>query len=394
MSDMAQNLLEIEGVDVLGRPRFMDVQVRIPLEPRRDGKRSAANLVEQILARVREVREHERALVPGAVYCYFHESASAGTSRPSEPRQVFDGYTSTGRPQFTDFVTMAIERKDEGIDALLNGEEVVVTHVSVGRVLRTQQLAEFGHGSPIYRILGQVDAGLFAVVNSPQRAAFSFQLLRGVTLEGKPRLRIHPVGAVDIADLADPAFQEVLRRFQQRLDAESLRLAGKQAGSTEELDEEEFVLPLLNELARQLQGHARRRGRRTGHAVQRSEEGQRPTAKASEDARTAGDDELLWDEVEGTVVVLGPKGRVHVFAADGRHVTSFVMNQPGVQKRRQQGRWRPADPAERGEFRIQLRRLLREEAEAAPAPEPPSAAGPQPGANGGVAAPEPGSQAP
>jgi hypothetical protein len=52
---------------------------------------------------------------------------------------------------------------------------------------------------------------------------------------------------------------------------------------------------------------------------------------------------------------VGPKHRAHVFTPDAKHVTSVVMNTVNVQKRLQQGRWRPADPEERGEFRLQLK---------------------------------------
>ena len=276
---MVRDLLQVEGIDLLDMPRFVDIQLQIPLDVKRDGKVSASRAVEQILARVKEVREHESAVMPGSVYCYFRESAEATASRPQESRDVFDGFESTGRPIFTDFVTMSIERKHDGVDALLAGEDIVLTHVSLGRVLRTQQLAVFGKSSPVYRILGQVDAGLFQLLNSPKQAAFSFQLLRGTSLEGKPRLRLHPVGAADLMDLADPSIGQILHRFQQRLNTESLRLAGKLANDTE-LDEEEFVLPLLQDLAKQVSGRHKRRSRRTAHAEERSVEGHRPTTKA------------------------------------------------------------------------------------------------------------------
>ena len=61
LSEMAQNLLDVEGVDPLARPRYMDVQLRVPLD-RRDAGKSAAAVVEQILHRVREVHDHEKAL--------------------------------------------------------------------------------------------------------------------------------------------------------------------------------------------------------------------------------------------------------------------------------------------------------------------------------------------
>jgi hypothetical protein len=235
-------------------------------------------------------------------------------------------------------------------------------------VLRTAQLAEFGKASPVYHILGQVSAGLFPVLNAEHKAAFTFQILRGTTLDGKPRLRLHVVGAVDVLDIADPTIPHMLHRFQRRLDEAALQLAGKTANG-DRTDEEEFDTPILQELARQLSGHWRRAGRRTQHAVQRVEEGQRPTPKAYEDAAAVKDGDLLFDDAQGTVVVVGPKHRIHVFTPDAKHVTSVVMNNVNVQKRLQQGRWRQADPQERGEFRMQLR----ERYQAAPAPEGPPA---------------------
>lgn len=384
LSSMAQALLRVEGVDPLALPRFMELSLRVPLDPSIDARKAAGAAVEQILQRVREVREHEQALRPGAVFSYFEGSAAGDDCRPSEPRQVFDGYNSTGRPVFSDFVTMAIERKDPGIDQLLGGEDVVLTWVTMGRVLRTQQLAEFGGNSPVFKILGQVDAGLFRVLGAEQKCAFSFQLLRGSTLEGKPRLRLHAVGSVDLMDLADPSVLQLLSRFQRQLDAESLRLQGKEHNG--EVDDEAFVKPLLQELAQQLSGRHKRQSRRTAHAIERVDEGQRPTPRAYPDAGEAGDASILYDTERNTIVVLGGKGRVHIFTPQARHVTSVMMQGSAVQNRRQQGRWRPAEPEERGEFRIQLKRLVaagedQPTPDPAPTPEPtprPAAVAPPP----------------
>ena len=356
LADMAQALLKIEGVDPLAMPRYLDLSLRVPLDGGNDVRHAAGTAVEQILQRVREVREHEQALRPGAVYSYFADSSHADGCRPTEPRQVFDGFSSTGKPNFADFVTLAIERKSPEIERMLAGEEVITTHVTMGRVLRTQQLAEFGGQSPVFKILGQVNAGLFRTLNDAGRCAFSFQLLRGKTLEGRVRLRLHCVGAVDPMDLADPALMQILSRFQRKLDAEALRLEGKLSHG--DVDEEEFVLPLLQDLAKQLQGRTRSVGRRTQHGLERSEQGQRPTSRAYPDAGEASDSAILWDIDQSTVVVLGAKGRVHVFTPEGRHVTSVAMQRAAVERRRQQGRWRLAEPEERGEFRIRIKQLV------------------------------------
>ncbi|HEX5051788.1 MAG TPA: hypothetical protein VFZ65_08460 [Planctomycetota bacterium] len=356
LADMANALLRVEGVDPLAMPRYLDLNLRVPLDGGNDLRHAAGTAVEQILQRVREVREHEKALRPGAVYSYFADSSHADGCRPTEPRHVFDGYSSTGKPVFADFVTMAIERKDPNIDRLLAGEDIVLTRVTMGRVLRTQQLAEFGGNSPVFKILGQVDAGLFRVLSAAGKCAFSFQLLRGTTLEGRVRLRLHPVGAVDPMDLADPALMQILSRFQRQLDVEAMRLQGQSQQG--EIDEEAFVLPLLTELAQRLQSRTRHAGRRTQHGLERSETGQRPTSRAYPDAGEASDDSILWDLDQNTVVVLGPKGRVHVFTPHGKHVTSVMMQGAAIERRRHMGRWRLAEPEERGEFRIHIKRLV------------------------------------
>ncbi len=356
LSRMAQALLKIEGVDPLAVPRFLELKLRVPLDEQADVRRAAGEAVGQILQRVQEVREHERALRPGSVFCYFTGNADADHCKPSEPRQVFEGYSSTGKPIFSDFVTMAIERKDPGLDQLLGGDDVVLTHVTMGRVLRTQQLAVFGSNSPVFKILGQVDCGLFRVLGADQKCAFSFQLLRGTTLEGKPRLRLHAVGKVELMDLADPGLLNILSRFQRHLDTEAMRMQGQaQSG---EVDEEAFVRPLLQELAQKLAGRARSAGRRTQHAVERSDQGQRPTPRAYPDAVEANDDAILWDTEQSTVIVLGGKGRVHVFTPLARHVTSVMMQGAAIDRRGHEGRWRLAEPDERGEFRINLKRLI------------------------------------
>ena len=226
----------------------------------------------------------------------------------------------------------------------------------MGRVLRTQQLAEFGGNSPVFKILGQVDAGLFRVLGAAGKCAFSFQLLRGTSLEGRVRLRLHAVGAVDPMDLADPSLLQILSRFQRQLDVEAMRLQGQSTQG--EVDEEAFVLPLLNDLAQRLQNRTRNTGRRTQHGLERSDAGDRPTSRAYPDAGEASDDAILWDLDQNTVVVLGGKGRVHVFTQQGKHVTSVVMQGAAIDRRRHMGRWRLAEPEERDEFRIQIKRLV------------------------------------
>ncbi|MCB9869349.1 MAG: hypothetical protein H6837_05795 [Planctomycetes bacterium] len=359
LSDMVRQVLENQGVHFLSRPRHLDLRLSVPLDVRTDGARAASRLVDSVLKLVEDVRANDRAMAPGSVYCYFSESAEAEGCRPTEPRLVFDGYGSTGRPKFSDFVTMAIERKTPGIDGLLAGSDVTLTHVTQGRVLRTAQLAEFGKGSPVFRVLGQVDAGLFAVRGQEAKAAFSFQVLLGTDMQGKKVLRLHPVGQCDVANLVDHSVPQILFRFQGDLDEAALRLQGLLA-KNDEVDEEDFVLPLLQDLAKRLADRSKHRSRRTEHADQRSAKSTRPTAKAYEDAQQVADNDILFDEQDGTIVVVGRGNRAHVFTLDGKHVTSLAnMHRNAVQQRIRNHRWRTTQPEERGEFRMQLRAIVK-----------------------------------
>jgi len=111
------------------------------------------------------------------------------------------------------------------------------------------------------------------------------------------------------------------------------------------------VANLLRDASRDLEHRTRMDGRRTGHARDRARQGDRPTHKAFEDARAAGDTDLYWDVQENTVVVVGPSNRVHFFGIDGRQVTSVVFPGNVIQQRVNQQRWARIDAEKRARFR-------------------------------------------
>jgi hypothetical protein len=64
------------------------------------------------------------------------------------------------------------------------------------------------------------------------------------------------------------------------------------------------------------------------------------------DLRRTGREGLLFDTRHETLVALGDRGRAHVFNLEGKHVTSIRYSPPAIEKRKQQGRWRPAKAEE------------------------------------------------
>ena len=113
---------------------------------------------------------------------------------------------------------------------------------------------------------------------------------------------------------------------------------------------ENRCLSVAKDVARDLEHRTRMDGRRTGHARERSLQGTRPTAKAFDDARNASFEDLYRDLQENTVVVLGGRGRVHVFARNGRHVTSAVYPGHVIRGRVQKKRWVPLEEEARQVF--------------------------------------------
>jgi hypothetical protein len=94
----------------------------------------------------------------------------------------------------------------------------------------------------------------------------------------------------------------------------------------------------------------------TGHAMERRRSRERPTSAALSDAAEASDERLLFDERRDTIVVLGPRSRVHVFSRSGRHVTSMTESPDNTDRKVRAGIWKPLDAGSLASFRAAVRR--------------------------------------
>jgi hypothetical protein len=117
---------------------------------------------------------------------------------------------------------------------------------------------------------------------------------------------------------------------------------------------ERRIRGLLDGLARRIEKPRRADERRTRHARGRHAEGDRPTAQALADLARAGGEQLLVDTRRETLVVLGARGRAHLFSPGGKHVTSIRFD-PGAVERRRDRRWRPASADEIEALRAAVR---------------------------------------
>ncbi len=74
------------------------------------------------------------------------------------------------------------------------------------------------------------------------------------------------------------------------------------------------------------------------------------------DLARATPENLLFDTRRETLVVVGERGRAHVFNRDGKLVTSVRYNPAVIEKRRQNGIWRQAAREEVDTLRQRLER--------------------------------------
>lgn len=111
---------------------------------------------------------------------------------------------------------------------------------------------------------------------------------------------------------------------------------------------------LLNGLARRLEKGVRSRERRTRHAEERHDQGDRPTRMALADLAQAKDENVFLDTRHRTFVVLGERGRAHVFNRQGKLVTSIRYSSEAIERRQGQGRWQPLPKDEVAALRVMV----------------------------------------
>lgn len=351
---------------------------------------------------------HRAAFRPGAVFCLRCGTAECVHAAPGGPREVFAGYGKTGLPRFLDLAQLLLERGDPRVDRLYDEPPALLAHTLRGRDLAADLLPAYRDSAAGHRLHGQVAAGWWRVPGDNGRReplALTFVVASTRPAGGRRRFGLNVLGRAPgggpLADLVDPLgelpWAAAVRWAQgeieaiERAEAEeaaagngattpgaAARRAGDAAGPDAEAGRtnggggqpgggkrpggggraarearrraartrDDRLLAVLNGLARRLEKDRRAAERKTKHARERHARGDRPTDMALADLARAGVEEVLVDRRQDTLVVLGDRGRTHVFSPAGKHVTSIRYPPEAVARRRQRDLWRPAAPEE------------------------------------------------
>jgi len=332
---------------------------------------SARWLLEGLREHVGEAIRGATAFHQGHVYCFFTDQPRSPYSSPPHGVDVFAGYTANGKPAWIGFANLCLAQQEPRVDRIYADTPHVIALVQRQDALTGGLLPGFGRGSLAWHLHGQVACGLIPrdldlKNRTGERVALTLQIIETRQRAGRGRLQLNviglsPLAIAEAAASAAPsspaeAFRRLIRATREKVDALGRRAAlATRRGGTFELAA--HVDALLNRLRSDLLRVFKSRDHRTRHAEERHESGERPTGLALSDSLEAGQGRFLRDERRDTVVVLGPKQRVHVFSRVGRHVTSLELLPQEVARRVDSGRWSPLEPHAVGIFQHMLKTI-------------------------------------
>ncbi|HEV2851509.1 MAG TPA: hypothetical protein VHC97_01780 [Thermoanaerobaculia bacterium] len=355
---------------VAGRGERIDLRLALPTALR-DGQiaRAGHDASEAIQEAIQSLLQHSALFQPGRVLCLRCQTATCEHSAPTDSRQVFAGWSPAGIPRFADFGQWLLQRRDPRVDLLYRDPPQVVTVVVPEAELAGNLIPAFKQREDSYRIHAQVAAGWYRAPapNGPlgyrQPIAISLQVISSRTSRSNRHRRRFGLNVIGIGPGGEP-LENLYDRLGEIPWGDAVRWAqGVLVGIEGQLESsprtppevvEKRIEGMVNAVARRLEKDWRGKERRTRHGQQRHEEKDRPTRMAMADLARATSENLLFDTRRETLVVVGDRGRAHVFNLAGKLVTSVRYNPAIIEKRRQNGLWRPAAAEEIRKVREQV----------------------------------------
>jgi len=339
-----------------GGDETLELQLRVPIHQHKGWLENAREEAADSLSHgLNEILVHRSVFLPGHLYCLRCASASCEHSFPATGQEVFAGYGPSGLPRFLDFGQWLLERRDPRVDLLFDTPRRLIAHTTPGPDLTTQLLPVFQDADSGYHIHGQVAAGWYSFPTSRglnESLALTFQIVSSQPPKGQLRFGLNLIGIAPDDQPLENLFDrtgELPWMRSARWAQEALRQIEHTVARARTMDDgklDERIQGLLSGLARRLERTDRSRRRRTSHAQHRHRQGDRPTWKALSDLAAASDEDLLYDTRRKTLIVLGERGRAHVFNRAGKLVTSIRYSPTSIERRREKRLWRSATDEE------------------------------------------------
>ncbi|MEM7262221.1 MAG: hypothetical protein AAF488_09545 [Planctomycetota bacterium] len=346
-------------------PPDLTLSVRLDLQPGDRSRRGEHAFVRDLEREIQRAKEEhlieELGYRPGHLHCHWCGTSICEHPLPPPPRSIFRVYDPTGTPRWRDFGSWVVERGDPRLDRLYLEEPQPLAIAVEAKFLTEDLLQEFERspeGAPPYHVVAQVVAGCFRLPTPKggeidRGIALTGQVIERRGAGGEPayswNVLCEPPHPHHLPTLVSERLHPILSPWLRGMAAEIRDLERKIKGARREGRRASIesnrtqARQLIEHAVKQLEKYIRQGERRTRHARKRTRDPQRPTASALSDALRAPDDHLFLDRSQQTIIVRGPRNRVHVFNADGTLVTSIVYGGKAIADRVAQGRWVPLE---------------------------------------------------
>jgi len=345
----------------------IDIPMVVPTGGYKKIRAESSKLLDRLNDQVEAAMKGRTLFRPGRVYCFQCDVPDCEHSEPPSPVDTFTGYTATGKPTWKSFLNLCLEAGDDRVDKLYSDKPEPISRRMLAKDLSADLLPSFGAESRFLSMLGQSMVGwVSSVPGKPvkpdTRTALTVQVLETRSGERDKRLRLNVIGlswdAIVDSAVSGPKNgpAENLRKVLAQA-KDGLKKIERRQATDPELSTPDMVGSLLGRLTKDLQQVLAAPAHRTQHANERHRDDQRPIRTAIRDADDTSNDKLLWDTRHKTVVVLGPKGRTHIFTEDARHVTSIRLGRGELERKSQNKRWVALDQKVKQGFRRSLRKL-------------------------------------
>ncbi len=317
-----------------------------------------------------EIQKQIYAQVPahfrtGTVYCFETQKAII----PIDQQTIFRRYHSMGRPIWESFLNVCLEKNATQAQLLFQKDQPKAIALVFGDYELNHSLLDIFSRYTPYRILGQLSVGFINELFNPVAheavnqlntdllmrekkscLVFSIQIIQVSPMGQVPKLKLNILG-MDVEDLLSNAAQgpkrskhESVRALLKKTTKDLNHIASRTIAQKPE-EQDEFIkdesLKLLFSLKTELLNIIQPQIDRTNHAQLRHGDQQRPTHLALQDAKSASSDHFYWDTHQNTIVIMGPKARIHIFNEQARHITSFRLEPNELENKQRQGRWIP-----------------------------------------------------
>ena len=362
--ELRERLLRHPSARRLNGRDSVELRVRLPILDQGDwvaeARQETSQAIDEALGRL---LLHRSVFRTGRVYCLRCASADCNHSVPSLPTEIFAGYSPSGVPRFQDLGQWLLERRDPKVDHVYRTPPGLVAHLTTGHQLLEHLLPAFRDADSGYHIHGQVAVGWYMFPTENGHAspvALTFQVVSTRPQKGRRRFGLNLIGVGPDSEPLENLFDRIgeipwleASRWAHSILRDVERSAARKKGANAELIEKRLA-GMLTGLARRLEHQRRARDRKTHHGHTRHRERSRPTAMAFADLDKAKDEGVLFDTRRETLVVLGDRGRAHVFNQSGRLVTSIRYSPAAIEKRCKRGLWKAATHDQIGALRKQV----------------------------------------